>query len=147
MTTIAANREGLAGDSRLISGSTISHGRKVWRRKGAVLGIAGGYAQAHRLVDWFLSGARGDPPELDEVEAVILTRDGRLLHYEGAERPFEVADEFISIGSGKEAAMAAMYMGADPRKAIQVASLVDANTGGPIHYRRRGKSNGKEKTG
>jgi ATP-dependent protease HslVU (ClpYQ) peptidase subunit len=45
-----------------------------------------------------------------------------------------VEDDFSAIGSGAQAAMAAMHMGADVKRAIEIASQVDVGSGGKIQY-------------
>lgn len=130
MTTVVCNRTEMASDSQL-TGAHKASAKKVWKHKGACVGIAGEYVACVQFVKW-LMGKSEDAPEMEDVDAMVLTRDGRILHYNGSIEPFEIDDEFGAIGSGSQAAIAAMYMGASPDKAIEVASLVDPGTGGKV---------------
>lgn len=145
MTTVVCNREEMASDSQL-TGEYRASAKKLWKIKGAVIGIAGEYSACTRFVKW-LQGELQDEPDMETVDAMVLTTDGRILHYNGSTEPFEVEDQFSAIGSGSQAAMAAMHMGASVERAIEVAALVDVGTGGPVQYHKitkRKRRNGKE---
>lgn len=43
---------------------------------------------------------------------------------------------FLALGSGSKAALGALYMGADAVRAVEIARLADAYTGGPIQTMR-----------
>lgn len=145
MTTIACNRKEMACDSYLTDGSMVLHVRKVFKRKGHVVGIAGDYAACMEFVGWWLKGNYEDEftGEMSEVDVLILTKDGKLLHYGACSRPFELEDDFAAIGSGAAAAMGALHVGATPAQAVKAASKVDVNTGGKISIRRRGMKDAK----
>jgi ATP-dependent protease HslVU (ClpYQ) peptidase subunit len=133
----------MACDSFLTDGNTVQHVRKVFRKKGHVVGIAGDYAACMDFITWWLRG--GGPEyegEMQEVDVLILTAKGKILHYGACAKPYELEDNFAAIGSGSAAAMGAMHMGATPAQAVRAASKVDVNTGGKISIRRRGKGNG-----
>ena len=141
MTTVCCNHELMACDSYLTDGNTIQSVRKIFKRKGHVVGIAGDYAACMEFVKWWLKGKFEDecPCEMDEVEVLILTNKGKILHYSSCVEPFELVDGFAAIGSGATAAMGALHVGATPEQAVLAASKVDVNTGGKISIRRRGK--------
>lgn len=140
MTTVVCNRHEMACDSYLTDGHTIQSVRKVFRRKGHVVGIAGDYAACMDFVTWWLRGGGAEyDGEMGEVEVLILTKAGKILHYSSCSKPFELRDDFAAIGSGSAAAMGALHMGATPAQAVLAASKVDVNTGGKISIRRRGK--------
>ncbi len=145
MTTIVCNREVMAGDTLLVA-ATKAHGIKVFKCRGACVGVAGTFVHCMEFVDWYKKGAKGEPPEMEEVDALVLTKDGRILCFDHHHSFFEVTDDFAAIGSGGAAALAAMYMGASPEQAIKVAGKVDPNTGGKPTIRRRGKKHAKETT-
>lgn len=142
MTTIACNRDEMAGDT-LLHADTVSHATKVFRHKGACVGVSGEYVSCIEFVRWWKSGAEGEPPDMQEVDALVLTKDGRILCYNHHHAFFKVDDKFTAIGSGAAAALGAMHMGATPKEAIKVASKVDSYTGGKVTIRRRGKDNGR----
>ena len=140
MTTVVCNTHEMACDSYLTDGNTIQSVRKVFRKKGHVVGIAGDYAACMEFISWWLRGGGEEyNGTMDEVDVLILTTKGKILHYSSCSKPFELTDPFAAIGSGSAAAMGAMHMGATPAQAVLAASKVDVNTGGKISIRRRGK--------
>ena len=140
MTTIACNRSEMACDSYLTDGNMILHVKKMFKRKGNLVGIAGDYAAAMEFIEWWLKDPTDEyTGEMDEVDVLVLTSHGKLLHFGATTKPFEIEDKFAAIGSGCAAAMGALHVGATPAQAVKAASKVDVNTGGKISIRRRGK--------
>lgn len=137
MTTIACDREVMAGDTLLVS-DTKSNATKVFKHKGSVVGVAGTFIHCMEFVRWWKAGANGDPPDMEEVDALVLTKDGRILCFNHHTAFFEITNRFTAIGSGAAAALGAMHAGADPQAAIKIASKVDMFTGGNPTIRRRG---------
>jgi ATP-dependent protease HslVU (ClpYQ) peptidase subunit len=74
------------------------------------------------------NGDFDDPIEVDVLE---LRADG-IYVYESTIHPVKVRGDFFSIGTGSAYALAAMYLGKSPKEAIEIASLFDPVTGGPI---------------
>ena len=96
------------------------------------------YVEAVKFISWYKDRKKPEP-NMEEVEAFVLTKAGKIWHYDSSLTPYEIQDEFSAIGSGTQAAMAAMHMGATPREAVEIAIKVDPRSGGTIHTRRRGK--------
>ena len=130
----------MAGDTQLTDeGGPLSHGRKVYKVGGVCVGIAGTYADCQRFLRWY-RGKRDKPlKKLGDVSAIMLTPEGRIFCFDGDSHPYLITDPFMAIGSGAQAAMAAMHMGATPRRAVQIASKVDSYTGGSITTRTLNK--------
>ena len=144
MTTITYRKGIIAADSRAtIAGIIILPGQMrklmVSERHGCVYAIAGAANEASELVrqidaqpvlPWYSS----KPFETtlgEEVQILIGQHDGRLFYFECGYWS-EVDAEFTAIGSGMQAAIAAMHMGADAVKAVEIASLCDSGTDGKI---------------
>ncbi len=73
------------------------------------------------------------PPLDSNDELAVFHRDGRVFSVETDGWWFEPANvPFMALGSGAKAALGALHMGADAVRAVEVACLVDAFTGGPI---------------
>jgi 20S proteasome alpha/beta subunit len=138
MTTIVCNTRYMAGDT-LLTSDIKSHGQKVFKYRGNCVGISGTYVDCIVFINWWKKGAKKSPPEMKEVEALVLTADGRILCFDQHESFYEMKDDYAAIGSGAAAALGAMHMGADPKKAVQVASKIDPGTGYKTTVRRRGK--------
>lgn len=98
---------------------------------GTVAAVCGTLAEATKFIGWLKSGETGDEPPLAESTVIRLRKDGSLTIYE-AGASFNVKTEFGAWGSGGPAANAAMHMGADAAKAVEIASLLDDSTGGAI---------------
>lgn len=138
MTTIACNTQCMAGDT-LLSSDVKCHAQKVFKHRGCCVGIAGTYADCMVFVHWWKAGAKEEPPPMDNVEALVLTSSGRILCFDGHTKFFELDDPFSAIGSGAQAALATMHMGASPREAVRIAGKVDPGTGNKTTIRHRGK--------
>jgi ATP-dependent protease HslVU (ClpYQ) peptidase subunit len=134
MTTVAYRWGTLAADSRMMSNGWIHrYGAEKLHRlpDGGVAGVTGTYAEAMAFIAWLQGGETGEKPPLSESTVIRLRKDGSLTIYE-AGASFNVETEFGAWGSGSPAANAAMYMGADAAKAVEIASLLDDSTGGKV---------------
>ncbi|TGV15827.1 hypothetical protein EN816_00825 [Mesorhizobium sp. M8A.F.Ca.ET.173.01.1.1] len=98
---------------------------------GTVAALCGTLAEATKFVRWLKDGEQGDEPPLAESTVIRLRKDGTLTIYE-AGASFDIKPDFGAWGSGGPAANAAMHMGADAAKAVEVAALLDDATGGAI---------------
>lgn len=137
MTTIAYREGVLAADSRAMNGGWKQPGgvRKLRRiSNGSICGGTGDLTKCIAVIDW-LDGNRSAPmPDHgDDWRVIELTAEGRLLVYEKGGM-FEPVVEFCAWGSGAPAANAAMIMGADAVKAVEVAAQVDPYTGGAVVF-------------
>ena len=138
MTTVACDRdlEEMAADSRLTDGDTNANARKLWKVNGHLIGVAGDYPAAVAFVNWYKSKTKPNVPDMKNLNVMVLTPTGKILHYDHSLHPYEVTDNFSAIGSGAQAALGAMHAGARPRDAVRIASKIDRNTGGRIHVRK-----------
>lgn len=136
MTTIAYRWGVLAADSMCLTSSGWIYPyplEKLFRLPdGTVAGACGTYAEAAKFVEWLQDGERGDPPTLTETTVVRLHKNGSLTIYEAGAAYGIKKPDFGAWGSGSPAANAAMYMGADAAKAVEIASKLDDHTGGEI---------------
>lgn len=120
MTTIAANRECMAADSRVTWGGIPSITRKIVRLPDALVATAGCDQNGRLFVGWFRESRKLDEkPEFDLGEdeedgfvALVLTKDG-LFWYSYKCIGVPVEDQW-AIGSGQEVAIAAMRIGKNP---------------------------------
>ena len=136
MTIIAWDGKTLAADKRAIYGSNkCGKVTKIFRWEGGLCGASGSMEQGMQLVSWLQKGA--DPEEFPEFEEkenefLVVHNDGRVAYYESTPTPLWFENDFQAIGSGKEYALAAMYMGQDAAKAVEVACALDAYCGNGI---------------
>jgi ATP-dependent protease HslVU (ClpYQ) peptidase subunit len=134
VTTIAANRQKIAGDQQVTDGERKFRTHKVRRIGHAVVGCAGTGPAISKFLKWLESGQLDDAPKMakdDELEAIVLTPAGLFVYGTDCVAE-EVLDAFYACGSGAQAALAALHMGADPTRAVEIATLVDNFTGGPV---------------
>ena len=78
MTTIVANRKGMAADKRISGCGTVFKTSKLHRVRGSIIGFCGNVEQALQFIEW-----RRNPdakPSFSEpnFEAIELTADGQL---------------------------------------------------------------------
>lgn len=66
------------------------------------------------------------------VWGLILNKAG-IWVYDAHPEPYKVKDKFAAIGSGAQAALAAMYLEQSPKNAVRIAAKVDPLTGGRIN--------------
>lgn len=134
MTTIAYRAGVLASDSRaMIGGWKCSYPLpKLMRMKdGAIAGVVGEYAKGMAFIEW-LNGPRDDAaPEMVDATVIKMDGDGSLAVYENGHR-FPVTADFAAWGSGAPPALGALYAGASAERAVEIASLVDDQTGGEV---------------
>lgn len=141
MTTIAFRDGVMAADSYAhFGGVRLCHESKLYRVRGAIIGLAGGSAGIVFL-DWYRDGAKplkfSEYPNFgdDSYAALVATKKGLFLS-DGNLRLDRVYEPFFAIGSGKGEAMAAMFCGKDAVGAVRIACRVDSQTGGKVRYMR-----------
>lgn len=119
--TLAADRMGDAGGlKRSVT--------KIRRFDGGLFGSAGSASRGAEIFAWIASGA--DPARVpafqvsaEEYESVMVVRNDRTVWiYTCSPYPFQMEDPFHAIGSGRDFAMAAMYLGKTAEQAVHVAS-------------------------
>jgi ATP-dependent protease HslVU (ClpYQ) peptidase subunit len=125
----------MASDSIASDGDTRCTVRKLFKLHGGIIGVAGDMSQCVALVRYLKRAKRHMlPPDVSGVEALHLTRHGKILCYDGSLTPFEILDDFAAIGSGAGPALGAMHAGVDIATAIRIAAKVNSGTGGTVVF-------------
>ena len=129
MTTIVADRKGMAADKRVSGSGAVFKTSKLHRVNGSVIGFCGNAEQALQFIEW-----RRNPdakPTFGEpnFEILELTADGQMLWWGTEMVAITIEDDHYAIGSGAAYALGAMASGASVKKAIEIAAMYDANTG------------------
>lgn len=139
MSTVAYRNGVLAADSRLSFGDTISPsgGRKIFDLgDGRLLGFVGSFASAHALLRHFTQPEMFSYPELAEASAILILPDGSGMFYDdNGFYPISL-EPYFAIGSGQDAALGAMAVGASAKRAVEAAISVDKHSGGQIQVLR-----------
>lgn len=144
MTTIAYRSGVLAADTAMSRGGTHMGGiGKIIRRDdGAMAAIVGVAALQGPFFHWFITGEGGDNPTVpndgDVAATGLIFRPGGLVEvYECGGHYAFTPDPYMAIGSGRDAALGAMFAGADPETAVRAAIAHDHGTGGEVVVLRR----------
>ena len=142
MTTIAFRDGIIAADSQEThTNGRITECKKLFLVDGKIIGTAGDSYTGRIFVDWFERGARmEDVPDLSHVtsdedfECLVIEDKDNVYTINRFFQKYhvEMPDGFYAIGWGSSYAMAAMDMGADAKKAVQISAKYDAYTGGKI---------------
>lgn len=138
MTTIFADaRKGLmVCDSKCTADSEWFPMTKVFRIGDELVGCAGSVREAVSWLRWYSDGKKGPRPKtVDGFNSLILRKDGLFAVSADA---FEMLVErgYYGIGSGGGIAVGAFMAGADAKKAVEIACLIDANSGGDVIVHR-----------
>jgi 20S proteasome alpha/beta subunit len=104
---------------------------KIIRLADELVGCAGEVGDIFKFLAWYRTSGEIERPELKDMEAVVLNRDG-IFHYNSSTYGSRVAQPFFAIGSGSMAANAAMWCKKSPTKAVEIACQLDKSTGGPV---------------
>lgn len=133
MTTVAVKDGVIAADS-LVKHDVTYKGRKLFRTKRGVIGVAGALGEGEKFVEWY-NDRRKKKPEYessDEFSALVLRPDGLVELWDASMRGEVIDSGCLAIGSGAEYAMGAMLAGASAADAVAIACIMDPNTEGPI---------------
>lgn len=133
MTVIAFDGKTVAADRQACINGTTGQVTKIERVGRTVVGFSGYISQGILLLEWFKDGAKPDlfPRPINDSERANLWVFGRgIIHtFEQCPYPYVIEEPFWAGGCGKDLAMGAMAMGADARRAVEIASRYDANCG------------------
>lgn len=144
MTTIAFREGIIAADSQYTYESEAGGNRKhpcpkLFRKtiksgESVIIATQGDGSAGLVFVDWYGSGKK--PPvvishNLPDFTCLVL-RKGGLFEYDAYCRPYEITLPFYAIGSGANAALGAMHMGASAVQAVEIACQIDSYSMGPV---------------
>jgi ATP-dependent protease HslVU (ClpYQ) peptidase subunit len=136
MTVIVWDGKTLAADKQATNSGLKMTVTKIKRINEDLFGVTGDFDLAQSTLKWFADGA--DPEkfpkhqETDDkwVGLVRITPDKRILKYERSPFPMDYTQMGkMAWGSGRDYALAAMAMGADAVKAVEVACQFESTCG------------------
>lgn len=132
MTTIVADKKRMLSDSRVSTNhNRIYEAPKLHRKGDAIIGCAGDNDAIETFLKWFGSKKKRPQFKPDSFDALVLTPEGLYVYDETCSRDL-VLGGFHAIGSGGDAALGALFMGADLETAVKIACKVDKYSGEPI---------------
>ena len=132
MTTVAWDGKTLAADKRATIGGTRTTITKLRRGKGGnLVGVSGTASLMEAIFAWLCDG--GKKPEAQEDRSdwcgvIEIDPDGRCFKHERWGK-FQIEAPYFAVGSGSDLALAAMSLGCDAAKAVEVASQFDTASG------------------
>lgn len=137
MTVIAWDGKTLAADRRSTHCGYASTATKIHRVPGGIVGFSGGGAHSSALLEWFKGGRQGEYPKAIDEEhgagSTFITDAGVILAYAWhSQSPETIEDKFFARGAGRDYALAAMYLGHDARKAVEVACALEVSCGNGV---------------
>ena len=114
-------------------------GRKI------LVGYVGNLLDCQEFLRWFENDADLDKlPNFRPYKgsddspfftALVLTKE-KLVEWDQYFLPLEIIDRPYAVGSGAQAALGAMYMGASAMEAVEIACKICVNVGGQILQER-----------
>lgn len=138
MTTVAYRNGALAGDTAISNAYSILPNaiHKVWAHHGSLASAAGSASFHGNFGRWFQSGEVGAPPlatkNADRYDVGMIVRPGGNIFLHEEEGWFEIHPEYYAIGSGREHAYGAFFMGATAEQAVAAAIKHDPDTAGDV---------------
>lgn len=134
MTVIAFDGKTVAADKQATFNGFRHTVTKIERHGDMIFGCSGELAQGKEMFQWIMAGC--DPAtfpksqrDRDDWATVMVVQGGKVRVYERTPYPFEIEDPVYAIGSGREIAMTAMFLGFDARRAVAVACKLDTGCG------------------
>lgn len=135
MTVIAWDGKAMASDRQGEFYCSKTYRTKIRRIGADIAGCAGEARASEAVCKWLESGGGVDDfPRIAEADKanVLLAGPGGLFLYENSPHAMRLENPFFAIGSGGDAAMAAMHLGCDAKRAVEVACEVATGCGGGV---------------
>lgn len=138
MTVIVWDGKTLAADKRSVTSGLVAKVTKIRKINGSLVAGAGDFSPIMAMMRWFEHGA--DPEKIPECQKdkdryayiLVITPDKKIMRYEQDCLPYEIEEEKYAIGCGRDYALGAMAMGADAKRAVEIASMFDNGCGDGI---------------
>lgn len=137
MSVIAWDGKVLAADTQGTMGGLKFSTSKIQKVNGDLLGFTGDLDSGLALVEWYRKKKTALFPECQKdkdrwAPLLVITKQKKILRYEREPFPIEIKEKFFSVGSGRDFALTAMYLGNNSKKAVECAIRFEASCGGPI---------------
>jgi len=141
MTVIAYDGKILAGDKQSSWQYTKNTTTKLKilndGAKDIAIAVCGSLAESYPIRHWFENGSKiEDFPKTDKDDPgyLIMATLGQLAYFLCTPHPITPEDKYYAFGSGADAAMGAMYQGANAITAVKAAIHIDSSCGRGIDY-------------
>jgi 20S proteasome alpha/beta subunit len=138
MTVIVWDGRTLAADKRASCNGIVRTTTKIFRVRDMLVGLAGDADYSRAMLQWVIAGMNEDRfPEhqktsADYVSVLVITKSREILKFERTPYPIVFEDKVFAMGSGRDFALAALHLGCDARRAVEVACALDVSCGNGI---------------
>lgn len=140
MTVIAWDGKTLAADKRSISGGLISIVTKIFKVPSGLVAVSGDYGCAMAMLNWFKNEDQrpelfpecNKNPDKDYCHSILINKQREIWEFETNPFPFQLEQPYYAMGSGRDFALAAMHLGLDSKRAIEVAVRFQSDCGSGI---------------
>jgi hypothetical protein len=136
VTVIAWDGTTLAADRRACGNGQLFSMRKVFRVGDLLVGVCGYGDKVPEFVAWVEGGRSAEAyPKNDDSHsftALVIEKSGRFLQYERTPYPMVVEELQHTIGSGRDHALTAMYLGKTAAEACELAARFDEGCGNGV---------------
>lgn len=141
--TVVVYRDGIiAADTQIVSGDEphyrLGFGKKLFRIKTGVIAHYGCSNASQRLHRWLAEGEDGDLPSCEHGGVIFFPTKGPIRDISfDCDTRMDYAAPYRAWGTGEKFALAAMWMGADAKKAVEAAMAFDTLCGGKVTVMKR----------
>ena len=137
MTVIAWDGQTLAADKRAVSGGGIARPcTKIELFGNDLLAMTGSWDVAAEMREWYKEGANPAtfPAEArkDTSTLIVISPGGLIRTWAAGPYPMIVEATQCAWGSGRDFAEAAMHLGFDAKRAVEVASHFQSDCGNGV---------------
>lgn len=136
MTTICTNGHIIAADTYSDGYSVPFYHCKLEIINGTVLGGCGITSDVNAFFEWYSTpvSSRKKPEFTDNFTILQLQDIDSIVYWDKGLVACEIDGSYAAIGSGAQAALAALHLGKDPVGAIYTAMKCDHYTGGNVDF-------------
>lgn len=136
MTVVVWDGITLAADRRAISAGNARPVTKIARIGDSLVGFSGEFAAFGTMKAWLSAGR--DPATYprrgDDYwwSCLVIRPDGTIETFESSPYPIINEQTHYAIGSGRDFALAALHLGCDAKRAVEVACALSVECGNGI---------------
>lgn len=137
MTVIAWDGKTLAADKQTTDAGLRLKTTKIFKFGNLLVGGCGDTARIVEMREWIENGCKKeDLPAFQRDAAtfapMLVIDNGRCCQYWNGHLPIWIEDGFAAIGSGRDFALAAMYLGKTAREAVEIACHFETGCGNGV---------------
>ena len=138
MSIVVWDGKTLAADKRASCGSLIRTTTKIFSLRGCLVGYDGDADAGEELIAWFKAGEDREkfPETQRDKEAftgmLVILPNKKVLKYERTPHPIKFSDKKFAIGSGRDFALAAMFLGKTAADAVRISCIFDSGCGNGV---------------